>query len=152
VTAQALDTMSQWLDAMATDASAHSAIDKIKRAKPATALDGCWDADGTRIDEVATFDGAGRCNALFPNHKNPRLVAGAPLADDIAKCQLKPISARDYSVTFTPDELQRLRTIFPRGVCDYSKPGVNQVPLGGTYLKLPLPTRGSPTSTARARQ
>ena len=41
---------------------------------------------GTRIDEAATFDGPGRCNTLFPNHKNPRLVAGAPVADDITKC------------------------------------------------------------------
>ena len=46
----------------------------------------------------ATFDGPGRCNTLFPNHKNPRLVAGRPIADDITKCQLKPIDARDYSV------------------------------------------------------
>jgi hypothetical protein len=32
----------------------------------------------------------------------------------------------------------RLEAIFPNGVCDYSKPGVGQVPLRGTYLKLPL--------------
>ena len=58
----------------------------------------------------ATFDGPGRCNALFPNHKNPRLVAGSPIADDITKCQLKPIDARDYSAPFTADEMQRLRS------------------------------------------
>jgi hypothetical protein len=79
-------------------------------------------------------------------------VAGAPLADDITKCQLKPINPRDYKATFTPDELQRLRSVFPGGVCDYSKPGVNQVPLGGTYLKLPLPARGSPTTTTRSQR
>ena len=152
VTTHAIDTMSRWLDGIAKDTSSASPIEKIRRAKPTTALDGCWDAEGTRIDEPATFDGPGRCNTLFPNHKNPRLVAGSPIADDITKCQLKPITPRDYGVTFTPDELQRLRGVFPGGVCDYSKPGINQVPLGGTYLKLPLPTRGPSTTTARSRQ
>jgi hypothetical protein len=31
----------------------------------------------------------------------------------------------------------KLRLIFPDGVCDYSKPGVNQDRLAGTYLTLP---------------
>src|SRR6185295_13543449 len=66
--------MTQWLDT---------------KSKPATAVDGCWTKEGTRIDAPATFDGPGKCNELFPSHKNPRLVAGAPLTDDIAKCQLK---------------------------------------------------------------
>ncbi len=148
----AIDTMSQWLDAIGKDTSSAPAIEKIKRAKPAAAVDGCWDAEGARIDEPATFDGPGRCNTLFPNHRNPRLVAGAPLADDIAKCQLKPIDARDYKSAFSAAEMQQLRSIFPTGVCDYSKPGVNQLPLAGTYLKLPLPARGTSTSTARSQR
>jgi hypothetical protein len=148
----AIDTMSQWLDAIGKDTSNAPAIEKITRAKPAAAVDGCWDAENTRIDEPATFDGPGRCNTLFPNHRNPRLVAGAPLADDIAKCQLRPIDPRDYKSAFSAAEIQQLRSIFPTGVCDYSKPGVNQLPLGGTYLKLPLPARGTSTSTARAQR
>jgi hypothetical protein len=152
VTAHAIDTMSQWLDRLAKDTSTAQAIEKIVRAKPATAADGCWDAEGTRIDEVATFDGPGRCNTLFPNHKNPRLVAGSPVADDIGKCQLKPIDPRDYTASFSADEMQRLRRVFPSGVCDYTRPGVNQLPIAGTYLKLPLPSRGTSTSTARSRE
>jgi hypothetical protein len=31
-------------------------------------------------------------------------------------------------------ETERLRAIFPDGVCDYSKPGVEQRPLAGTWL------------------
>ena len=42
------------------------------------------------------------------------------------KCQLKPIEALDYKVTFTSAELARLNAIFPNGVCDWSKPGMNQ--------------------------
>jgi hypothetical protein len=41
------------------------------------------------------------------------------------KCQLKPVTMADYTVPFTTDELLRLVRIFPNGVCDWSKPGVN---------------------------
>ncbi|MBA3270642.1 MAG: hypothetical protein H0T71_09020 [Acidobacteria bacterium] len=151
VTGLAIDTMTEWLDTLTRDTSAAAAHDKVKRARPAAAVDGCWDAEGARIDEVATFDGPGRCNALYPNHKNPRLVAGAHITDDILKCQLKPLDAKEYRVTMSPDEMTRLRGIFAGGVCDYTKSGVNQVPLGGTYQRLPLAPRTS-TSTARGPQ
>jgi hypothetical protein len=151
VTALAVDTMSAWLDTLKRDTSSTPAAAKVKRAKPAAAVDGCWDAAGVRIDEPATFNGSGKCNALYPNHKNPRLVAGAQLADDVLKCQLRAISARDYAVTFTPAEMQRLKAIFPSGVCDYGKPGVGQVPLAGTYLRLPLTSPGQTTSRASGR-
>jgi Tannase-like family of unknown function (DUF6351) len=39
---------------------------------------------------------------------------------------LKPIDVNDYDVIFTAAELTRLSAIFPDGVCDWSKPGVNQ--------------------------
>ena len=49
------------------------------------------------------------------------------------RCQLKPVLASDYAQTLTPTQLARLRTVFSSGVCDWSKPGVGQVPLKGTY-------------------
>jgi hypothetical protein len=144
----AVDTMTAWLDGLAGRRPAPSAgpptMDAIKRAKPAAAVDGCWDASGTRVDEPATFDGPGRCNTLYPNHRNPRLVAGAPLTDDVLKCQLRPIDPRDYQVTLAAGEMTRLRSVFPTGVCDYAKPSAAQVPLAGTYQRLPL-TTPSPT-------
>jgi hypothetical protein len=149
VTGLAVETMSAWLDAIKQDTSGASAREKIRRAKPAAAVDGCWDDMGARIDEPATFDGPGRCNALYPNHKNPRIVAGATLADDLLKCQLKPIDPRDYRTTFSAEETKRLRSMFPGGVCDYSKPGIGQVPLAGTYQRLPLASPARSTSRAR---
>ena len=141
----AIDTMSAWLDALAKDSSSASMLDKIARAKPAAAVDGCWTTDGTRIDEPSTLDGSGKCNELYPSHLTPRLVAGVPFTDDVMKCQLKPIDPKDYAATFSAAELGELRNVFPAGVCDYSKPGVMQVPLAGTYLVLPL--SDSATST-----
>ena len=125
VTGLAIDTMAQWLDT---------------KKKPAAAVDGCWDAEGTRYEEPAAMEGPGKCAQLFPAHRTPRLVAGAPLTDDVAKCQLKPVNARDYQVALSEADLHELHQIFPGGVCDYSKPSVGKGPLVGTYLKLPLST------------
>jgi len=137
VTALAIDTMGRWLDSLTQDASKSSTAAKITHAKPADAVDGCWSSDGARINETASLDGPGKCNQLYPAHSTPRLVAGAPLTDDIMKCQLKPVDPKDYRVTFSSAELDQLRQVFPSGVCDFSKPGVMQLPLAGTYLTLP---------------
>jgi hypothetical protein len=53
-------------------------------------------------------------------------VAGAPIALDIIKCQLKPVSVADYPATLTAAQLARVNSVFPQGVCDWSKPGVEQ--------------------------
>jgi hypothetical protein len=53
----------------------------------------------------------------------------------VLKCQLKPVNAADYKDRFTPEQLARLKKIFPTGVCDFSKKGVGQVALKGTYQK-----------------
>ncbi|MFN0109589.1 MAG: DUF6351 family protein [Blastocatellia bacterium] len=132
--ALSLDTMNKWLDAIVAD-SAPLSIDKVVRHKPAETADACWDATGNRITEKAMFDGKGKCNQLYPVHSEPRLVAGAPLTNDIAKCQLKPINFADYKATFTDAQKAKIKTVFPTGVCDFSKPGVGQAPIKGTYQR-----------------
>jgi hypothetical protein len=130
-----LDTMNRWLDAMAGDSSPVSA-DKVVRHKPADAVDTCWDLEGNKIVEPAVFDNpATRCNTLYPIHSEPRLLAGAPLTNDVMKCQLKPVDVASYKVAFTEAQQARLRTVFPGGVCDYSKAGVEQVPFKGAYQR-----------------
>ena len=99
-------------------------------------MDAYWDDDGKKIVEKATLNGGGRCNTLYPNHSDTRSVAGAPLTRDVVKCQLKPINVDEYQVRFTADQATRLKRIFPSGVCDYTIPGIGQVPLAGTFLRL----------------
>ena len=135
--AGSIDLMNKWLDNMAAD-PAPASTDKVVRNKPAGANDACWNKTGTRIDEAASLDPAANCNAVYPRFSTPRIKAGSPLVNDVLKCQLKPVSAADYSVTIAGADLARLQTIFPSGVCDWSKPGVSQEPLRGTYLRLPL--------------
>ena len=131
----ALRQMDQWLENLAADTSDDPQIETVVRAKPPELVDACWSRD----DEPETITepqvrGAGRCEELYPSAPPPREVAGAPLASNIIKCQLKEIDPADYAVSFTSDETDRLRGIFPDGVCDWSKPGVGQTGLKGTWL------------------
>jgi hypothetical protein len=53
------------------------------------------------------------------------------MSHDLMKCQLKPLNPLDYLsmlVPFTSDQWTRLQAAFPNGVCDWSKPSVDQVP------------------------
>ena len=127
VLAEALNQMDRWLTSLSDDKSSDPKIVRVRRAKPADLVDACWTRDDRpqKIVEPATY-GSGRCEELYPAHSIPRGVAGAPVSSDVAKCQLKPINSSDYRVKFTGEEMARLRRIFPDGVCDWSKPGVEQ--------------------------
>ncbi len=125
--------MDAWLDNMAKDPSKDSPAVKVARNKPPEAADGCWTDTGEKITEPASYTGTGRCNQLYPLHADPRIASGGPLADDVLKCALRPIDARDYKQPLTSDQVRRLTTIFPGGVCDYTRPGVEQRPLSGTW-------------------
>jgi hypothetical protein len=126
---EALTKMDEWLANLVSEDSDGNVV----AAKPDDLVDACWTAAGLKIEEPATYDGPGECNELYPSHREPRLVAGAPLTDDILKCRLKKIDMSDYAVDFTDEQLDRLYDIFPDGVCDWSKPGVEQKPLKKTF-------------------
>lgn len=133
------DKMDRWLMAIAADTSSTPQAQKVVRARPADLVDSCWDTrSGTprKIVERQAFDGSGVCQQLYPAFSTPRQVAGAPLSNDIVKCELKPIDWSDYNVAFTTDERTRLQAIFPQGVCDWSKPDVYREPLAGTWLSV----------------
>lgn len=130
--ALALDQMTTWLDGMAADPSSLS-TEKVVRHKPAGAVDAFWTPEGEKSPGVMDWDPSSPVNQAYPIHLEPRLVAGAPIANDIFKCQLKPIDWSEYSAKFAPSQKRRLERVFPDGVCDWSKPGVEQVALGGAY-------------------
>lgn len=131
---EALTQMDQWLTALSRDTSPDPAIVKIRRAKPAGLVDACWtkDTEPQKVAEKQQFL-AGKCHEIYPSHAFPRYVAGAPIANDVIKCQLKPMAAADYKVSFTPEEMARLKKVFPSGVCDWSKPSVDKTPYAGTW-------------------
>ena len=143
---QGLAQMDQWLTKIADDTSKDSKLVKLRRAKPADFVDACWTRDEhpQRIVEKQMAN-SGKCNELYPANSFPRGVAGSPLAADIIKCQLKPIAASDYKVTFTATEMTRMKEIFPTGVCDWAKPGLEQQPMAGTWQAIPATSAGNST-------
>ena len=103
--------------------------------RPATAIDNCLDQTGKRISGVGLYERPGPCTDPYPLHDDPRTAAGAPRRNDILKCSLKPPATDDYGeISFSDAQATRLRTIFPDGVCDWTKTGVGQVALEGTWL------------------
>lgn len=121
----------KWVDAYKADTSTGTQRDKVIARKPSEAVDGCFSFSTTPqfIAETQTLSSTGAtgtCNALWPSYTFPRAQAGGSVAADKLKCQLKPIAASDYAVTFTGPQAARLGAQFAAGVCDWSKPGVNQ--------------------------
>jgi hypothetical protein len=85
---------------------------------------------------------------VFPVYANARIVAGAPMTDDVFKCEMKAIDKADYKRPVTDAQLAALRAVFPQGVCDYTKKGVMQRPALGTWLSYP-PSAAATTITRR---
>jgi hypothetical protein len=110
-------------------------IDKVVKTKPAEAVDAYWTEEGKKVAETASWDSSTGYNKAYPLHLEPRIVAGAPVANDIMKCQLKPVDMNDYKVSFSSAQKARLKKIFPTGVCDWTKPGVSWSLIKGAYRK-----------------
>jgi uncharacterized tannase-like protein DUF6351 len=120
-------TMDKWLSSIEADTSRDSIERKVLRNRPAEAFDYCYlSTDTTFSTKVIDF---AVCDAdpVLRYLSSPRQVAGGPLAENVLKCRLKPLNAVDYPAdTFTPDQWVRLQAVFPEGVCDWSRRGVEQ--------------------------
>ena len=131
--AEALTQMEAWLAGIHADDGPGSAAERVIRNRPVALTDACWNG-ATKIAEPFGILGGGTCAGLYPTFAETRMVAGSPLASTIFKCQLKPLNVADYGVTFTAAQQARLAATFPTGVCDWSKPGVDERPPLGAWL------------------
>jgi hypothetical protein len=116
---QAVFALDKWLARVNADSRPLTLPQKIIQDKPGTVTDRCTDGAGTELPHYV-------CDETVVSYGTPRFAAGEPQADDILKCQLKPLNRADYNVTFTAAQWARLQKAFPSGVCDYSLPGVGQ--------------------------
>ena len=135
---EAILKMDRWITAVKADTRDIREIDKVVENKPADVQEGCYSRDPTPVfiaqAQVREQEATTTCGMLYPTNSFPREVAGADIASDIIKCQLKPLTSSDYAVAFTPAQWARLQAIFPSGVCDWSKPGIEQQDLLGTWV------------------
>ncbi|HET9102424.1 MAG TPA: DUF6351 family protein [Solirubrobacteraceae bacterium] len=119
-----LIAMDHWLGAVESDHSARTQAQKIAADKPAGLGDECYDGTGTKLSDGLCPPG------VVPIYGTPRTVAGDAITTDANKCQLAPLSrAGDFGpIPFTDAQWTQLQSLFPGGVCDFSKPGVDQQP------------------------
>jgi hypothetical protein len=131
----AVVVLDEWLTAAAGDRSDRSWPEKLAAARPPAASDRCVLPDGEALTGPGVHDADNACTRAYPVKGDPRRAAGAPLANDIGKCRLVPIDPDAYGVVLSARQLERLRAIFPKGVCDWSQPGIGQVPPAGVWLR-----------------
>ncbi|WP_197319839.1 DUF6351 family protein [Saccharomonospora sp. NB11] len=132
--------MDRWLTTLGQAGSAPFDVEEIAAAKPATLREGCYsrDEDPVFVAQPLDRDPASECEQWYPSASFPREVAGESVRADVVKCRLKAVDPADYAVEFTDRQWRRLREVFPDGVCDYSRPGVEQQGLMGTWLRYPV--------------
>jgi Tannase-like family of unknown function (DUF6351) len=119
---QSLAAMDRWLAAIERDRSGKPLARKVIEDRPASVHDQCSDGIGQKLTN-------GLCpSAVVPVYGTPRTVAGDGLTTDANKCRLKPLRRGDYRAPFTGAQWAQLQATFASGVCDYSKPGVDQQP------------------------
>src|SRR3954449_6795124 len=114
--------MDRWLTAVEKDKSRKSLPQKVASDKPADLVDRCYDGNGNKVAD-------GLCGeAVVPIYGTPRTVAGDKITTDANKCQLKPLNTSDdYGpLPLSDDQKAQLQQLFPNGVCDFSKPGIDQ--------------------------
>jgi hypothetical protein len=131
--AEAFVAMDQWLTNLKADTSALRIEDKVRGAKPADLADFFLITGGARVTPLSACQAADQAvigaavTTRFKVGASPRQVAGGPLSENILKCRLKPVSSADYApVALSSAQLERLRSVFPDGVCDWSEPGIEQ--------------------------
>jgi hypothetical protein len=114
--------MDRWLTAIESDSSSGSLSEKVIADKPADLSDRCYDGSGNKVSDSLCPDG------VVPIYGTPRTVAGDAITTDTNKCQLRPLNRNDnYGlVPFTDAQWAMMQAIFPGGVCDFSRPGVDQ--------------------------
>jgi hypothetical protein len=119
---EAIVAMDRWLAAVERDKRKVPVAQKIVEDKPEDLGPRCTNGAGTELP-------AAECDAVVQSYSSPRIEAGMPYADDTVKCELRPLRRSSYyPLQFTDAQWAELEKAFPKGVCDYSKPGVDRVP------------------------
>ncbi len=127
--AEGLVAMDSWLSAVEADHRTVSLEQKVADDRPATVHDQCSDIPDVNQVVVPGVGEVCQSPVLQTRFATPRMVSGESIATDQEKCQLGPLRASDYyPITFSDPEWAELQQLFPNGVCDWSKPGVDQQP------------------------
>ncbi len=129
--------MDAWILGIQADTSAAPPRQVVAASRPFELNDACWDDSGPeriKIEEELGYAGSGRCAELYPAYPTPRHVAGAPLANDIVSCRLRPATRDDYRQPLAASEWAELQMIFADGVCDWTRGDASGARHQGAWL------------------
>jgi hypothetical protein len=128
-TDEGLEAMDRWLGAVEQDRSDRTLAEKVAADRPQDLTDRCSNVPGVEQVDVPGVGRACELEAAQTRYGTPATVAGESIATDTNKCTLMPLRRGDYyPVIFTDAQWAQLEKAFPTGVCDWSKPGVEQQP------------------------
>ncbi|HMG19750.1 MAG TPA: DUF6351 family protein [Kofleriaceae bacterium] len=127
LTVDSLVTMDKWLTTLKADTSGASLEQRVITDKPAEGFDFCYLSFDKQFTLKVTDKAICDLDPGLQGHSSPRQVAGGPVAENIFKCQLKPLNTADYP-GLSDAQLDRLKLVFPDGVRDWTKLGVGQQP------------------------
>jgi hypothetical protein len=116
VQARSFFVMDEWVSRIAADKRRLPYGSKVRLDKPVS--DACFLA-GREITDMTV------CGRLFPYYGDPRIAAGGRLAGGVLACALKPATRL---AGMSDDQWSRWRRVFPTGVCDYARAGLDQLP------------------------
>jgi hypothetical protein len=127
-TTEALVAMDEWLEKVEADERDAPLADRIADNRPDDLQDRCSQVPGVEAIELPGLGRVCEHEHVQSRYGTPRMVAGSGVETDVQKCQLKPHRRQDYyPVTFTDAQWESLDEVFADGVCDYTRPGVDQV-------------------------
>ncbi len=153
---EAIVALDKWLAEVEKDTRAVPLAQKVLAARTAAGItERCTNGAGVALPAAV-------CDTTVTAYASPRIEAGAPVADDVMKCQLKPLERTSFGVAFADAQWAALQQAFPTGVCDYSKPSVSKqaavqwmtyapqvggTPLGVAPVSVPFGPQSAPTVT-----
>jgi hypothetical protein len=126
-TTEGMLAMDRWLSAVEGDKRHLSLEEKVAQDRPGEAHDKCSNVEG--VEQVSVPGVGPVCQLPLAQTKfsTPRVIAGEDIATDKQKCRLRAMRQSDYyPLQFTVEQWTQLQSAFPRGVCDFSKPGASQ--------------------------
>jgi hypothetical protein len=123
---EAVVTMDTWLSNVEADTRKKVTLqEKVAQDRPTH--DKCSNIEGIQEVNVPGIGPVCENPTAQTRFSTPRVISGEDIATDKQKCQLKPLLQSDYyPISFTAEQWSALQKAFPTGVCDFSKPGVNQ--------------------------
>ena len=128
-TTEGLLAMDEWLTDVEKDKRHVSLAKKVASDRPKDVHDQC--SSVPHVSQV-NLPGVGKvCKDDLAQTKfgTPATVAGESIATDSNRCRLQPLTRSSYyPINFTGPQWKTLKKVFPTGVCDWSKPGIEQQP------------------------